>query len=57
MKTYRVALVGMGMIMSGAHIPAIEHLGGRMQIVAVCDEREQAAPTCSSATGLRAILC
>ena len=43
MKTYRVALVGMGMIMSGAHIPAIEHLGGRMQIVAVCDEREQAA--------------
>ena len=43
MKTYRVSLVGTGMIMNGAHIPALTHLQGRMQVVAVCDERPEAA--------------
>lgn len=43
MKTYRAALIGSGMILNGAHIPAIQALGGRIEIVAVCDQREDAA--------------
>lgn len=43
MKTYRVSVVGCGMIMNSAHLPAIEHLKGRMEIAAVCDERADAA--------------
>ena len=43
MKTYKVALTGCGMILNSAHLPAMENLGGRFEIVAVCDERADAA--------------
>ena len=43
MKTYKAALVGCGMILNSAHLPAVENLGGRFEIVAVCDERADAA--------------
>ena len=43
MKTYDVVIVGCGMIFNSAHLPSIENLHGRFRIVAVCDEREEAA--------------
>ena len=43
MKNYKVAIVGCGMIFNSAHLPSIENLHGRMEIVAVCDERSDAA--------------
>ena len=43
MKTYRVSVVGCGMIFNSAHLPAMDHLKGRMEIVSVCDERADAA--------------
>lgn len=43
MKTYRASVVGCGMIFNSAHLPAIEDLHGRIEIVAVCDERADAA--------------
>ena len=43
MKNYTAIVVGCGMIMNSAHLPAIQNLGGRIEIRAVCDEREEAA--------------
>ena len=52
MKTYKVSLVGTGMIMNGAHIPALQHLNGRMEVVAVCDERIEAAKFTANKLGV-----
>lgn len=43
MKPYRVAIAGTGMIANGAHIPAMQALKDRFQVIAVSDERKEAA--------------
>jgi predicted dehydrogenase len=42
------------MILNGAHIPAIQALGGRMRIVAVCDHRKEAAEFTAAKLGVPA---
>lgn len=42
-KTYKVAVIGTGMICNAAHLMAIERLGYGFEVVAVCDIRENAA--------------
>ena len=41
-KTYRVALIGAGMIANSAHIPAMLDMDGRFTLVGVQDVREEA---------------
>lgn len=43
MKTYKVAIIGNGMICNAAHIPAYKAMGERVELAAVADIREQAA--------------
>ena len=43
MKTYKVAIIGNGMICNAAHIPAYKAMGDRVELAAVADIREQAA--------------
>ncbi len=52
MKTYKVAVVGCGMIFNSAHLPAVENLKGRFQIVSVCDERAEAASFTAARLGV-----
>ena len=51
-QVYQVGVIGCGMIATSAHIPAIQALEDRMQIVAVADARPEAASVCGERLGV-----
>ena len=52
MEKYKVAVIGAGMIANSAHIPAYKKLKDRVKIVAIADNREQAAKESASLHGI-----
>ena len=42
-RKYRVAVIGTGLIGATSHIPAYQALSDRCEIIAVCDNRKEAA--------------
>ncbi|BDZ47798.1 oxidoreductase [Frondihabitans sucicola] len=51
----RVAIVGAGGIASGAHLPALESLGGRTTVVAIADLDQDRARTVAANWGIPAV--
>ena len=54
-RKYRVAVIGTGLIGATSHIPAYQALSDRCEIIAVCDNRKEAAEFVAKRNGIEKV--